>query len=1248
MFGYKDNTTVCKEAIKMYLNRLGIRLLISMLSLIITSTVVNAWTEGLEEAARSIYNGTSTKKSRLFVCEHINEINEMALSGDLPDNLYQSAQGEFFDRNYTDLKKAAAQEGLEITMKKPERFEPGTDTDAPLTRQAGSDTDITVEKLKKVEKIYKENIKQHYEDAKVKTPADIPDTNTDILVDPDATSDFDGCARHVNDNGGTAYTDPDAVRAEIKIAKDQPISFKEASARNNQTKKLANKKVAEARILRNEANLLEKTNPAKAKKLRTQAQLADSQASKYINRTTSTTNKIRSQYGLNELPFDATSSLDKAIRNIDKNTGKGRSMLTKKDAIIVGNLQELASEKASQKFIESLGDIAKSTPHTAKDVQQAIAKELNTMTPSAQAHAIEGLEGKVGKSYTQSVVNEAKVLKGIKVGKTVKPPTTSKKIMNVLTKPRTLGATGKKFVAIGYQAVNVTMIAGGAYFMGKDGVYHALKNVRADQTEFEFFLDVYKEAAWHGSGLGYAFEEAQAEEIAMWQREIERGEPSDSMRKHITITIGKTAVYLGRDIVVGTLTLPYVFLEYLVGFEDAEKREKYSIAFLAEVRRQVKSKKEFQIALDTANEDGIAFKDQAMYLNCMCSDCGGSLGGFFRPEFQGGGYGPCQCNGPLSIWKTPISSNPDQRATCKENVRQMNNRITDARLDELHKIALAENAKSVAKELVEVKQLLQNADNVDEATDLFINIQPLLYPKDDQDLRREIEPKLAKKAHLSTQRGDLNNAVKTLQKKNRVAGLPDDRTYPMALAKKWQKSWESAKETFFPEISGFLAERKITQAENKFKILKQWMQATGENKESFYPPAYEDPDYLSLVKMINETKQDRSNDISDAWEKSKAFVSQRDPKSAVSVFEEVLAKWEHTNSDKAQLEKELNNRLKIFVRNAQAADNYADTLVKKGDFSGAVNSYEKSLGIQKDPIVQQKLDELLEKMSSSEQSEADNIAQQEEAEAIESAQIYTGGATPETPFTTINDSNYLGCYQEKGHNERVAPAMQDRVMNGYTINGNMTVNKCTETCSQKGFKYAGLQYADHCFCGNSYSEYGTADNCNMPCTGEQNEMCGGAWANSVYELSKNHATAQKSVIVAADENVFPDPSVLDDLADSNHYVIDGNESNAWVRLFFKDSIFNSQNIKSIILKLTISTVKDGDSKHGIIIYHEDSVVGQVGAVQRGELVEISLDSSKIKINNGRLELILRASGTDAAYIDSKKSGQGAELKVVYN
>jgi len=114
---------------------------------------------------------------------------------------------------------------------------------------------------------------------------------------------------------------------------------------------------------------------------------------------------------------------------------------------------------------------------------------------------------------------------------------------------------------------------------------------------------------------------------------------------------------------------------------------------------------------------------------------------------------------------------------------------------------------------------------------------------------------------------------------------------------------------------------------------------------------------------------------------------------------------------------------------------------------------------------------------------------------------------PERPALVNSSQNgkieakYIGCYKEKGYKAKVVPSMKNRVLNGYTFGGNMTVSKCTKVCSGKSFKYAAVQYANHCFCGNLYGKYGIASNCNMSCSGNKNETCGGAWANSVYELS---------------------------------------------------------------------------------------------------------------------------------------------------
>ena len=53
------------------------------------------------------------------------------------------------------------------------------------------------------------------------------------------------------------------------------------------------------------------------------------------------------------------------------------------------------------------------------------------------------------------------------------------------------------------------------------------------------------------------------------------------------------------------------------------------------------------------------------------------------------------------------------------------------------------------------------------------------------------------------------------------------------------------------------------------------------------------------------------------------------------------------------------------------------------------------------------------------------------------------------------------------------------------------------------YRYFGLQYGTQCFCGNSFGRYGKSPNqgdCNKPCLANRNEICGGTWRNSVYDL----------------------------------------------------------------------------------------------------------------------------------------------------
>lgn len=66
----------------------------------------------------------------------------------------------------------------------------------------------------------------------------------------------------------------------------------------------------------------------------------------------------------------------------------------------------------------------------------------------------------------------------------------------------------------------------------------------------------------------------------------------------------------------------------------------------------------------------------------------------------------------------------------------------------------------------------------------------------------------------------------------------------------------------------------------------------------------------------------------------------------------------------------------------------------------------------------------------------------------------------------------------------------------------MTTSKCTAYCSARGFQYAGLEYADECYCGSQLvggaSLSLVSDQCYMPCAGDSTDKCGGPNGLMVY------------------------------------------------------------------------------------------------------------------------------------------------------
>eukprot|EP01059_Diplonema_ambulator_P031125 TRINITY_DN562_c0_g2_i1.p1 TRINITY_DN562_c0_g2~~TRINITY_DN562_c0_g2_i1.p1 ORF type:complete len:887 (+),score=180.57 TRINITY_DN562_c0_g2_i1:316-2661(+) len=95
---------------------------------------------------------------------------------------------------------------------------------------------------------------------------------------------------------------------------------------------------------------------------------------------------------------------------------------------------------------------------------------------------------------------------------------------------------------------------------------------------------------------------------------------------------------------------------------------------------------------------------------------------------------------------------------------------------------------------------------------------------------------------------------------------------------------------------------------------------------------------------------------------------------------------------------------------------------------------------------------------------------------------------------TVPVPSYVGCYDDDAA-DRMFPTR------AYISLAN-TVEECASVCSWNGYKYAGLQASDECWCGNTIASakrlVGTL--CHSPCTGNSSETCGSAYRNSVYLL----------------------------------------------------------------------------------------------------------------------------------------------------
>ncbi|KAJ4155308.1 hypothetical protein LMH87_000562 [Akanthomyces muscarius] len=90
-----------------------------------------------------------------------------------------------------------------------------------------------------------------------------------------------------------------------------------------------------------------------------------------------------------------------------------------------------------------------------------------------------------------------------------------------------------------------------------------------------------------------------------------------------------------------------------------------------------------------------------------------------------------------------------------------------------------------------------------------------------------------------------------------------------------------------------------------------------------------------------------------------------------------------------------------------------------------------------------------------------------------------------------------GCYADSNKDARV----MDKLVSPEGGDAKLTLKTCEDGCYRKGYKFAGVENGNQCWCSSSIAgEWASDQNeCNMPCAGDGKVICGGKERVFVYE-----------------------------------------------------------------------------------------------------------------------------------------------------
>jgi hypothetical protein len=373
----------------------------------------SAWTLELKRAILKVHLGQASEAERLLVIGSNDVINRMALTGHMPDRVYQSAQKTFADFNRDVAAKAAAENGLDLAQqvaKGPPK--PGTDSDYIASSRQGK---ISVDQVRNTIADYNAKMNEAMGTRDVdyakKLNTDIMGNHTQMSAD-----DFKAVRKLNND----AYDRIGATEYETKVHADPskppppPPTVDEIADYKRMMRDMIAKKSGEIADLQAKVTDAFKADPQglkpETRDLEAELQLKRHQQAKYFERYADATNATAKRYGI-DLPERTTLSGAASDRSI-KPDGRSQSGTAADKAKATQGLS--ANEAHVGQSIRSEGAIADAgasrtawgTPD-ADRLMASAAEQMAGLPPAKQGEILEQVRLRFGNEAARDLADRA-------------------------------------------------------------------------------------------------------------------------------------------------------------------------------------------------------------------------------------------------------------------------------------------------------------------------------------------------------------------------------------------------------------------------------------------------------------------------------------------------------------------------------------------------------------------------------------------------------------------------------------------------------------------------------------------------------------------------------------------------------------------------------------------------------------------------------------------------------------------------